>query len=755
MPSESSTINPNLCLFDGPFRGSIGMGWPKTMEDICDRYCEGSSLGGPPVQLVQSRDWIERGHSMLQDFIDYYHLEKQPLDQISTEGWAGHFNNVKTLHNILIPVKDLLEQHPESWNVVMAIEDSLRRFFQDVQIHGPLSKSVFQNVYVRSQNIHTRCKNVHRKLDQFRKEVREEAAKEIRESLKQFDEVRDKYDRDFKELERYESLVNETKGYWDHFVQLGTVLKVQRQYRPILQNIDRFDLNKIQEKFVGLDHKGGYRLQGASGSGKTLILIHRAARLARENPTRRVRLFTINRVLANLLQSSLEAIPGNKPKNLEVEAFYDFLKKSVSHFEPGETLRLVDHRSGEQMEISWADFYRKLGDQNARQCPIKRELSKQTILKFIRKIRTHENGKLDDRRYLREEMVYIQSAYKIPDREQYLTDHRQSRSVVFTKSQKEICLKILQAWEEWLAVGDLCDIDGLPPRAAKYFENPTHLTKIRQLFSTDFVLVDEVQDFSTLEMQLLRKLVADPEKLNCFFLVGDLNQKIYPKHHNSRKGGFDFRGRADILRQNFRNTRQILKAALNLPVTFPPKEDDEGTEIMNPDLSEYNGGRPVVLECKTETHLRVVLDVVQIRSSNRVAVISENVHFLNDLKREAERLGFFCHELLRNEDLDKWRDQGDTLSANLVVSRLEAVKGFEFDTVIACDLSLGKYPRVGTPDGELWRQSAVLYAALTRARDELIITYVGKPSGFVERMLADVELHKAIDDTKVKQIFSI
>src|SRR5262245_47045553 len=63
------------------------------------------------------------------------------------------------------------------------------------------------------------------------------------------------------------------------FLQFFTILAVQRRYRPALQNLDRLHLNELQERYVALDHKGGYRIQGASGSGKTVILIHRALRL--------------------------------------------------------------------------------------------------------------------------------------------------------------------------------------------------------------------------------------------------------------------------------------------------------------------------------------------------------------------------------------------------------------------------------------------------------------------------------------------
>jgi superfamily I DNA/RNA helicase len=102
--------------------------------------------------------------------------------------------------------------------------------------------------------------------------------------------------------------------------------------------------------------------------------------------------------------------------------------------------------------------------------------------------------------------------------------------------------------------------------------------------------------------------------------------------------------------------------------------------------------------------------------------------------------------LFRTEDLDLWRDQvADDLGPVLVVSRMEAVKGFEFDTVIACDLSEGQVPRPGTPPEEYWREAAVVYSALTRARDELVITYVGNPGLFLRTMAPDVHFSAGVD----------
>ena len=65
------------------------------------------------------------------------------------------------------------------------------------------------------------------------------------------------------------------------------------------------------------------------------------------------------------------------------------------------------------------------------------------------------------------------------------------------------------------------------------------------------------------------------------------------------------------------------------------------------------------------------------------------------------------------------------------------------DTMIGPDvtLSAGMVPRPGIAPEELWREAATVYAALTRAREELVITYTGAPSPFLNLLLADVDWH--------------
>lgn len=733
------------------------MGFPSYLEDICDRYYESEPVSaawavylGPSHMgrdIDEARDLFgdpfDRPRRVINDFWAYYR-RSEPLATLPAGRWETHLRHVAALHAILRDAADVVTTAPNAWDKLSGVERKLQEFFRSVPVYGTLSRRVIRQVAAESKAIRDRCNAVVRELERFdascRTVVPAADHQAVHEPLDRLRQVWQRFDADLEGLRQYDLLTKEVQQWGNHFLQVYPLLAVQSRYRPALQQLNRLRLHEQQDGLVARDHDGAYRVQGASGSGKTIVLVHRAVRLALQHPDRVVRLFTVNRSLADLLRSTVAAIHGDLPPNLHVAAFYDFLAGVLKLFGGLGQYRLVDDRSGERAAVSWRDFYHHRGRSAAVNV-----FAEPAVRDLVRAVEGHSGVRVDARRYLRDEAVFIQSGYRVGKRETYLdptVEKRHHRGVGLARPHRKACLRVLGAWEEWLAAGHLCDPDGLTSRAAEEFGRTDSLAHIRTAFPTHHVLADEVQDFSTLELGLIRRLVADPSGPNAFFFAGDVNQKAFAKHHRPVLAGFNFQGRAAVLRQNYRNTRQILRAACCLPREFPPPADED-FETADPLYSQYEGGEPIALECTPENHVRTVIGLVARRAACRVAVVSENENLLGRVRAEAARRGMRCYDLFRTEDLDRWRDQGDSLDARLVVSRLEAVKGFEFDTVVACDLSDGVLPRPGTPPEQYWREAAVTYAALTRARDELVVTYVGQPSLFLKVMSADMQFHEA------------
>jgi len=66
------------------------------------------------------------------------------------------------------------------------------------------------------------------------------------------------------------------------------------------------------------------------------------------------------------------------------------------------------------------------------------------------------------------------------------------------------------------------------------------------------------------------------------------------------------------------------------------------------------------------------------------------------------------------------------------LSALETVKGFEFSLVILSECNANVIPNPALPNEEHWRDARRLYVAMTRARDELVMTHTGEPSRFLQ-----------------------
>lgn len=67
-------------------------------------------------------------------------------------------------------------------------------------------------------------------------------------------------------------------------------------------------LHPSQRALVELDFAGPARVAGSAGTGKTVVAIHRAVRLARENPGARVLLATFSDPLAEALERKVTVL---------------------------------------------------------------------------------------------------------------------------------------------------------------------------------------------------------------------------------------------------------------------------------------------------------------------------------------------------------------------------------------------------------------------------------------------------------------
>ena len=73
-------------------------------------------------------------------------------------------------------------------------------------------------------------------------------------------------------------------------------------------------LHPAQRQLVEKDYNGPARVSGSAGTGKTIVALHRAVFLARNNPDARVLLTTFSETLANALRTKLLRLISSEPR---------------------------------------------------------------------------------------------------------------------------------------------------------------------------------------------------------------------------------------------------------------------------------------------------------------------------------------------------------------------------------------------------------------------------------------------------------
>lgn len=243
------------------------------------------------------------------------------------------------------------------------------------------------------------------------------------------------------------------------------------------------------------------------------------------------------------------------------------------------------------------------------------------------------------------------------------------------------------------------------------------------------VVIDEAQDFGMMAYHCLKYCLS-----KCTYtIMGDVSQNIYMDYglndwQELRKlmlpDSFDYFG---LLRKSYRNTVEISN--------FATKILQHGSFQVYPVQPIIRHGEEVRMEsCTDESELnRQCLDILtewKNKGYETMAVICVDY---DSAKRVHDELG----KSISLVSIDK---DGGNFETGISVLPLEMTKGLEFDAVIIYDCSKENYP---SEDGLVKR----LYVAATRALHELVVLYQGKLTGLIADPVAKDQASKNITET--------
>jgi hypothetical protein len=211
------------------------------------------------------------------------------------------------------------------------------------------------------------------------------------------------------------------------------------------------------------------------------------------------------------------------------------------------------------------------------------------------------------------------------------------------------------------------------------------------------------------------------------FLCGDAAQQVSSKHQNLTEAGVGVPGaRSHKLVLNYRNSREILGVAYAILVENLAEQmlDAKDFEILDPRYANFSGPSPLLLsapDLRQELHQALMYARSEAEANPNakvcVAVCGYSEH---ELASFAAQVGFPL--------LDGTAKLSD---GQVFISDLENTKGFEFQCVIIVNCANGVIPNPHAPEEEAFRDLSRLYVAMTRARQQLVISYCGAPSSLV------------------------
>lgn len=251
------------------------------------------------------------------------------------------------------------------------------------------------------------------------------------------------------------------------------------------------------------------------------------------------------------------------------------------------------------------------------------------------------------------------------------------------------------------------------------------------------VLIDEGHDFQPEWFKLVVQMI-DPESDSLLVLYDDA-QSIY--RGKGGKSGMDFsfasvgiqaQGRTTILRLNYRNTVEVLSVARAFAVELLAARDavEDGVPIVEPQSAGRRGAFPELLRCDSDwQEYNCIVERIRDeqghgRALDDIAVIYRSTSQAQHIERVLGEAGiaFASGQSAKGRSLLYGAED-----AVKVVS-MHSSKGLEFGMVLIP--GLGDMPKKGEEEAG---EARLLYVAMTRAIDRLVMTY-RQPSSFTRRI---------------------
>ena len=456
-------------------------------------------------------------------------------------------------------------------------------------------------------------------------------------------------------------------------------------------------LHPGQQGIVDRSYAGPARISGSAGTGKTVVALHRAARLAGQSPDRRVLLTTFSQPLANALARKLAVLVGAGSPVLRRITVVPYCTVADELHQLAFGRRAVV-ASDEQVDDAVAKAAEAVGA-----------------------------GGFTPR-FLLSEWRHVVDAWQIADVEAYAKVPRLGRKNRMSAGQRERLWPVFAAVRAALAKRGLATWPEIFGRTAAHYAG-------RDTKPFTHIVVDEAQDLGVAELRFLSAIApASPDAL---FFAGDLGQRIFQQPFSWRELGVDVRGRSSTLTVNYRTSHQIRRMADKLLPTAV-RDVDGNADERDRTVSVFNGPSPEIRQFDTDQAETAAVStwITQARGEGtlpaEIGLFVRTRAQLSRARAAVEAAGLPWLELSEREQ---------EAEGHVLIGTMHLAKGLEFKAaaVMACDdgvLPLQSRMETVADETELddvyETERQLFYVACTRARDRLLISGVRPISEFIQ-----------------------
>lgn len=456
-------------------------------------------------------------------------------------------------------------------------------------------------------------------------------------------------------------------------------------------------LHPSQREIVDSDFSGPTRVAGSAGTGKTIVALHRAARLAQSGPQARVLLTTFSRPLANSLERKLKILIGEESSVIPRVVVTPFRGVAEELYQL--TFGRRPHAPLEDLVLS----------------ALAKAAEEQGVTEFTA-------------RFLFSEWTYVVDAWQLDSAEAYANVPRLGRKNRIGAKQRA------RLWPVFAATRKAINDRGFHTWAQIFAEVASYYTK-QEHKPFRHIVVDEAQDLGVPELRLLAA-IASPEP-NALFFAGDLGQRIFQQPFSWLTLGVDVRGRSQTLKVNYRTSHQIRQAADRL-LPKVVRDVDGLEEERFGTVSVFNGPEPLVtILSDAKAEIAAVGNWISQAMANGIDPSEIGIFVRTDDQLDRARAA----ARLAGHDVLQLSERDDDPAGRISIGTMHLAKGLEFKAVavMACDDEvLPLQSRIESVADEVdlddvyETERQLLYVACTRARDRLLVSGVAPASEFLK-----------------------